>query len=64
MENIYEINGMKCQGCVDNISKILDQLAGVDSYIINLDDKTIKILGSLSKDELEDALSETVYSLK
>lgn len=36
MEQQIEISGMSCVGCVNNVKKAFEQLAGVDSVEVNL----------------------------
>eukprot|EP00357_Protocruzia_adherens_P014788 CAMPEP_0115006632 /NCGR_PEP_ID=MMETSP0216-20121206/20621_1 /TAXON_ID=223996 /ORGANISM="Protocruzia adherens, Strain Boccale" /LENGTH=76 /DNA_ID=CAMNT_0002373263 /DNA_START=50 /DNA_END=280 /DNA_ORIENTATION=- len=43
--------GMTCQGCANAITKILDKIEGISSKEINVDAKTVKIVGKAGLEE-------------
>ena len=63
MEKTYHINGLKCQGCVDNVTKRFSELKKVDSVTVDLDKKEVTITGNPSKWSLKRALKGTKYEL-
>ncbi|MAJ44360.1 MAG: hypothetical protein CMF96_06405 [Candidatus Marinimicrobia bacterium] len=55
------VNGMTCNGCVENISKMIMNLGTVKSIKINLDEK-IGIINTNSKFDKDDFLNTFVES--
>ena len=57
MKNIeLNIEGMKCEGCVNRLKKVLSMVKGIDSFDISLEDKKLtlsvkreKIIGEIIK---------------
>lgn len=63
MKNEYSIEGVKCGGCVAAIKERLSKLDNVDNIEINIQEKTIEVEGTASKEELQAALSDTNYKI-
>ena len=63
MEKTYRINGLKCQGCADNVTKRFSELKKVDSVKVDLDKKEVTVTGNPSKWSLKRALKGTTYEL-
>lgn len=63
MKNEYSIEGVKCGGCVATVKERLLKLDNVDNVEINIQEKTIKVEGTVSKEELQAALSDTNYKI-
>ena len=66
MKNEYSIEGVKCGGCVaavkEKLSK-LDSVDNVDNIEINIQEKTIEVEGTASKEDLQAALVETNFKI-
>ena len=63
MKNEYSIEGVKCGGCVAAVNEKLSKLDNVDNIEINIQEKTIEVEGTASKEELQAALSDTNYKI-
>ena len=63
MKNEYNIEGVKCSGCVATDKEKLSKLDNVDNIEINIQEKTIEVEGTASKEELQAALSDTNYKI-
>ena len=63
MKNEYSIEGVKCSGCVATVKERLSKLDNVDNIEINIQEKTIEVEGTASKEELQAALSDTNYKI-
>lgn len=63
MKNEYSIEGVKCGGCVAAVKERLSKLDNIDNIEINIQEKTIKVEGNASKEELQTALSDTNYKI-
>ena len=63
MKNEYSIEGVKCGGCVVAVKEKLSKLDNVDNIEINIQEKTIEVEGTASKEELQAALSDTNYKI-
>ena len=63
MKNEYSIEGVKCGGCVAAVKEKLSKLDNVDNIEVNIQEKTIEVEGTASKEELQAALSDTNYKI-
>ena len=63
MKNEYSIEGVKCGGCVAAVKEKLSKLDNVDNVEINIQEKTIEVEGSASKEELQAALADTNFKI-
>ena len=63
MKNEYSIEGVKCGGCVAAVKEKLSKLDNVDNIEINIQEKTIEVEGTASKEDLQAALSDTNYKI-
>lgn len=63
MEKTYHIDGLKCQGCADNVIKRFSELKKVNDVKVDLDKKEVTITGNPSKWSLKRALKGTNYEL-
>ena len=63
MKNEYSIEGVKCGGCVAAVKERLSKLDNVDNIEINIQEKTIEVEGTASKEELQAALLDTNYKI-
>ena len=52
MKNEYSIEGVKCGGCVAAVKERLSKLDNVDNIEINIQEKTIEVEGTASKENL------------
>ena len=63
MKNEYNIEGVKCSGCVAAVKERLSKLDNVDNVEVNIQDKNIVVEGNASKEELQAALVDTNFKI-
>ena len=63
MKNEYNIEGIKCGGCVAIVKEKLSKLDNVDNIEINIQEKTIVVEGTTPKKDLQAALVETNFKI-
>ena len=63
MKNEYNIEGVKCSGCVATVKERLSKLDNVDNIEVNIQEKTIVVEGIASKEELQAALADTNFKI-
>lgn len=63
MKNIYNIEGVKCGGCVATVKDKLSKLENVDSVEVNIQEKTLTVEGDVAKESLQAALSDTKFKI-
>lgn len=63
MKNTYNIEGVKCGGCVDTVKDKLSKLENVDSVEVSIQEKTLTVEGDVAKESLQAALSDTKYKI-
>jgi copper chaperone CopZ len=55
------ITGMKCQGCVSNVDKALNAVAGVKSAAVSLEQNSASVTGDVTAAELIKAIEDAGY---
>lgn len=63
MKNEYSIEGVKCGGCVVAVKERLSKLDNVDNVEVNIQEKTIEVEGTASKEELQVVLVDTNFKI-
>ena len=63
MKNEYSIEGVKCGGCVAIVKEKLSKLDNIDNVEINIQEKTIEVEGDVSKEDLQNVLSDTKFKI-
>lgn len=63
MKNEYNIEGVKCSGCVAAVKERLSKLDNVDNIEVNIQEKTVVVEGEVSKEGLQAALEGTNYKI-
>lgn len=63
MKNTYNIEGVKCSGCVATVKDKLSKLENVDSVEVSIQEKTLTVEGDVAKESLQAALSDTKYKI-
>lgn len=64
MSTVYELEGLKCQGCANNVQERFSKVAGVTDVHVNLEKKEATVEGTASKEALQASLAGTKYSIK
>ena len=63
MKNEYNIEGVKCGGCVAAVKEKLSKLDNVDNIEVSIQEKTVVVEGEVSKEDLQAALVETNFKI-
>ncbi|KAL2916370.1 Cytosolic copper metallochaperone [Polyrhizophydium stewartii] len=59
-ESTYSFKvGMTCSGCSGAVDRILSKTAGVSKYEISLENQTVVVHSTLSKDEVFEAIKKS-----
>lgn len=62
MKNIeLNIEGMRCEGCVNRIKNALSTIKGIDSFALSLEDKKLTL--SLKKEKTIDEVIKKIETL-
>lgn len=56
-----KIDGIKCEGCVNRIKKVLSSIKGIDSYEISLEEK--KLVLSVKKEKVLEEVIQKIEKL-
>ena len=59
MKKVIQINGMKCEGCVNRISNALSTIKGIESFNVSLETKILII-----KVKKEKILNEVITKIE
>lgn len=63
MEKIYEIQGMKCDGCAKKVTESFEKVPGVEKVTVDLAKKQALVVGNPEKQALADSLVGTHFTL-
>ena len=63
MKNEYNIEGVKCSGCVTTVKERLSKLDNVDNIEVNIQEKTVVVEGEVSKEDLQAVLEGTNFKI-
>ncbi|MFD1672605.1 heavy-metal-associated domain-containing protein [Agrilactobacillus yilanensis] len=62
-KKLVSIEGMKCDGCVENVTKAFSALNGVNNVEVSLENKNAIVDGDVAEADLKAALADTHYSV-
>lgn len=63
MEIIYNIEGVKCGGCVAVVKEKLNDIEGIETVEVDISKKKLIVVGTADKDVLQKALSDTKFKI-
>jgi len=63
METIYNIEGVKCGGCVAVVKEKLNDIEGIEIVEVDMAKKKLIVVGTVDKDVLQKALSDTKFKI-
>ncbi len=64
MEKTFEVTGMKCQGCKNNIEKEVKKIKGVKTAEVNLEENKLLVKGDFNQDEIIEKVKSLEYEIK
>ena len=63
MEKVYNIEGVKCGGCVAVVKEKLNDIEGIETVEVDISKKKLIVVGTADKDVLQKALSDTKFKI-
>ena len=63
METIYNIEGVKCGGCAAVVKEKLSDIEGIETVEVDISKKKLIVVGTVDKDVLQKALSDTKFKI-
>ena len=63
METIYNIEGVKCGGCVAVVKEKLNDIEGIETVEVDMAKKKLTVVGTADKDVLQKALNDTKFKI-
>ena len=64
MEAVFEVENIKCGGCMNSIKTALSKIDGVEVVTIDKDIDTIVVTGTFDKEKIVEKLNELGYPEK
>lgn len=64
MEKTFEIQGMKCMGCVSAVKKAVEGLSGVTTVEVDLDGGRATVSGDFDPAQVAQAITDAGYPAK
>lgn len=61
---IYEVSGMKCEGCAKTVTEKLSKVPGVKAVTVDLEKKQVSVEGRVLKFLLKSALKDSKFALE
>ena len=61
MKKTYQVQGMKCMGCVGNVKTALEGLAGVTAVDVDLNSAMVKVEGQFETAQVCTTLTQSGY---
>ena len=63
MKKVYNIEGVKCGGCVAVVKEKLNDIEGVETVEVDISKKKLIVVGTVDKDVLQKSLSDTKFKI-
>ena len=63
MEKVYNIEGVKCGGCAAVIKEKLSDIEGVENVEVDVAEKKLIVVGTVEREVLQKALSDTKFKI-
>ncbi len=63
MKKVYNIEGVKCGGCAAVVKEKLNDIEGVETVEVDISKKKLIVVGTVDKDVLQKALSDTKFKI-
>jgi len=58
----FKVNGMKCDGCVENVEKAIKKLPGIETVEVDLDTAMAVVKGAASADSIGGAIDAAGFN--
>lgn len=65
MEALFQIKGMKCQGCVDKLEKFIGELDGVELIDVELKNHSVRVVfdEKLTQNMIKEAILDSGFEV-
>ena len=63
MKKVYNIEGVKCGGCVAVVKEKLSDIEGIETVKFDISRKKLIVVGTADKDVLQKALNDTKFKI-
>ena len=63
MEKVYNIEGVKCDGCAAVVKEKLSGIEGIETVEVDMAKKKLTVVGTADKDVLQKALNDTKFKI-
>ena len=63
MEKVYNIEGVKCGGCAAVVKEKLSDIEGVETVEVDIAKKKLIVVGTVEREVLQKALSDTKFKI-
>ena len=60
-EKTFKVEGMKCGGCVTNVTNAVKELTSVEECSVNLEEGTAMVAGNISTDDVINAITKAGF---
>lgn len=58
---VFSLQKVSCKGCVKTIQKVLDNLSGVSSAVVNFEKRQVTVHGDVSEQQIVQAIEAVGY---
>lgn len=63
MKRKIQIEGMSCGHCVAHVREALEEIRGIESVEVSLEEKCATIVGNAAEDDIKEAIDEAGYDV-
>lgn len=63
MKRKIQIEGMSCGHCVAHVKEALEEIKGIESVEVSLEEKCAMIVGNTTEEEIKEAIDEAGYDV-
>jgi len=61
-EKTFKVDGMKCGGCVTNVTNAIRELATIEECSVSLEEGTAVVVGNIAVDDVISAITKAGFS--
>ena len=63
MKRKIQIEGMSCGHCVEHVKEALEEVKGIESVEVSLEEKCATIVGDATEEDIKQAIDEAGYDV-
>jgi len=61
-EKTFKVNGMKCEGCVTNVTNAIRELETIEECSVSLEEGAAVVVGNVAVDDVISAITKAGFS--